>query len=254
MFWNQLLKWLRTKDHDAHKLYGNPMYMRISVSPSRAQVSSRVLTPCMLSQGTSIPFVHGGSAYVISRGLLKATYGQDPWGFERRWNKYVKGSCCGDAELSRAFRMATNTTKGLPNFDESRPKFQGGHTGAVRFDVGQLCEPIFSLHHVHPFEYTQLQEFKRTVDRLVAEDDFIRFVDLWDWMKPTFLTGKVLTKQFPTNASNPTWHVQKGHRAILSDIIAPSANITTQKQCERLCQSMPKCLIYSFDSPKSECE
>lgn len=32
IFWNQLIKWLRKQDHDAHKLYGNPTLLVVSVS------------------------------------------------------------------------------------------------------------------------------------------------------------------------------------------------------------------------------
>lgn len=32
VFWNQLLKWLKTQDHDAHRLYGNPTLLVVSAA------------------------------------------------------------------------------------------------------------------------------------------------------------------------------------------------------------------------------
>ncbi|CAO1638202.1 unnamed protein product [Sympodiomycopsis kandeliae] len=240
LFWNQLMKWLKTQDHDSHRLFGNPT---------------------ILVNG-SLPFAHGGSAYAISRGLLKSTYGTDPWNFEHQWDHWVRYSCCGDAELSRAFRLSTNSTS-IPNFEISRFKFQSESIGKIKFDARDLCEPIFSLHHVTPFEYSQLQKFKETLDIRVGPDDFIRYIDLLDWMMPIFLRHKIHTgladfanrgdEVRKTYVSKIEWLHRIDWRAILNDVMPATPGISDLAQCIRACEEKATCLIYTFDKVSKEC-
>ena len=45
----------------------------------------------------------GGSGYVISKGLLDATFGQSDYGvFRSRWDDFSGTSCCGDMMLALA--------------------------------------------------------------------------------------------------------------------------------------------------------
>ncbi|CAO1630554.1 unnamed protein product [Jaminaea pallidilutea] len=225
LLWNNLIKWLKTKPHDEQKFYGNQMWL----------------------VNGSVPFNHGGSGYVISRALMKATFGSDP-DFEHKFDNHIRYSCCGDAELARAFTLSKPAvTLVKPSWEESGRSFRADSLDKTDINSNDWCQPIFTLHHVSPAEYVQLERFKRDVDPLVSQDDFIRFVDLWDYMSPRFL------RHFSSPEQVGHHHVlRRGWRAIPAEDggdEVPSA--TTAEACASECDRLGKeCLVWTFE-PKS---
>ncbi|CAO1627272.1 unnamed protein product [Parajaminaea phylloscopi] len=215
MMWNQLVKWLRTKPHDEQKFYGNA---------------------ATLING-SIPFNHGGSGYVISRGLMKATYGRAPFRFEHAFDRYLQYSCCGDAELSRAFLLSKPyVTLDRPSWEESGNSFRGDGLDKIGFSAAMMCEPFFTLHHVNSQAFFELQKFKRAVEPLVPSSDFVRFVDLWDYMAPSFVTRTGRS----ASARRRNWRAIPQHTG-QTDPLARDAD-----ECEKSCQ-VQGCVVWTFD-------
>lgn len=149
-------------------------------------------------------------------------------------------------------RLATNSSE-LPNFESSKFKFQADSIQKVKFDARDLCQPIFSLHHVTPFEYSQLQRMKKALDPLVSQDDFVRYIDVWDWMKPTFLSGKVVTTR-NASAVSADWHHEVGWRAIARDDVETVPGALSSEQCHERCVERQGCLLYTFDHHTRQCE
>jgi hypothetical protein len=54
-------------------------------------------------------WINGGAGYVLSRDVLKKTYGLDPWGFEHKWDQVMMDERGGDVAL----RVALNATEGI---------------------------------------------------------------------------------------------------------------------------------------------
>lgn len=100
--------------------------------------------------------------------------------------------------------------------------------------------------------------FKRAVDRLVTKDDYIRYVDLWDWMMPTFLNGKIFTgverDRAPAPRQSEQWHHQVGWRAIARDDVQNIPDTHTEDGCRDACRARPICLLYTFDKTSRSCE
>ncbi|PWN23543.1 hypothetical protein BCV69DRAFT_239784, partial [Microstroma glucosiphilum] len=143
LFWNQVVKWLKLKE-------------RKGKGPE---------------ENGSLPFTHGGSGYIMSRGLVQQTFGRAPWTYEHNetFAHYMRYSCCGDAELSRSFQL---TLPGFePTFSESDKLFTGEPPSRFAFVPSEWCEPILTLHRVTGFEYVRLLEFKRKVEPLIPKDD-----------------------------------------------------------------------------------
>lgn len=134
-------------------------------------------------QNGSLPFAHGGAGYAISRSLLKATYGltpTSPYTFEHQFSHYIRYSCCGDAELFRAFSLTKpSVTLPRPNWEESGRSFRVEWLDKSTVEEGEWCEPVFTVHHVGPWERVGLGRFKWEVEARVGEEDFVRWVDLW---------------------------------------------------------------------------
>lgn len=183
---------------------------------------------------------------------MKATFGSDP-DFEHRFNDHIRYSCCGDAELARAFTLSKPAvTLVKPSWEESGRSFRADSLDKTDINSNDWCQPIFTLHHVSPAEYVQLERFKRDIDPLVSQDDFIRFVDLWDYMSPRFL------RHFSSPEQVGHHHVlRRGWRAIPAEDggdEVPSA--TTAEACASECDRLGKeCLVWTFE-PKSlrKCE
>lgn len=62
IFWTSLLRWLSTFDAGEPHMFG-----RLHTDGQRK-------------------WAHGGAGYVLSRGVIEATYAIDPWNFERGWD------------------------------------------------------------------------------------------------------------------------------------------------------------------------
>lgn len=226
-----------------------------------------------------MPFLHGGSGWAISGSLVNGTFGQNPWGFEASFDHYVHGSCCGDAELWRAFHQTVE-------FDgagaESGSSFRNESWGKISFAKEDWCQPLFTLHHVSMSNSNDLLLFKKTVEPLISEDDFLRFVDLWDWMVPDFLrsttqaslqssssasstvkildnvtspvlstenneiTGASSLTRTPIHRSEGSEHVRKGRwTAVPSDRGRLQSSALDAKACQRACEKDMQCLVWT---------
>lgn len=208
-------------------------------------------------------FAHGGSGYVISRGVIQNTFGSDAQ-FENNatFLSYLDDSCCGDAILAQALQM--RLPGWTPPYDESEPRFIGENPALFNFVPDQWCEAVFTLHGITAFDYVLLDRFRRTVEPLLAEDDYIRRADLWEALMPIFLRDPPLPLgQDPTGGLSIVTLDDETVRAeswqgtpLHEDLIYPNA--TTAEKCHESCVVTPtedgECLMWTFDESKHVCE
>lgn len=93
-----------------------------------------------------LQFAHGGSAYILSYGALKAL--NKPSLHDQAGPRYsqfghnVTALCCGDEALARALKPKGVKLKGY------WPMFNGEIPATIPFGRDHWCEPVISLHHI----------------------------------------------------------------------------------------------------------
>lgn len=105
-----------------------------------------------------MPFAHGGSAYVLSHGAMKAlnnpAVSHDPEGpLYSQYGLNTTALCCGDEALARALRPRGVPLKGY------WPMFNGEIPATLSFGSDLWCEPVISLHHLGGDDMQDLWEW-----------------------------------------------------------------------------------------------
>jgi hypothetical protein len=100
-------------------------------------------------------FAHGGSGYVISKGLMEAFVGKNP-GMAGHFDETFPSECCGDFVLGRTLTQELNVR--IQNF---WPQVNGEKPVTLEFGVKQWCQPIVTMHHIMPRERSAIFEFEQ---------------------------------------------------------------------------------------------
>lgn len=120
--WENILTLLNHLDH-AKKMYiGSPVWL------------------------PKLQFAHGGSAYVLSYGAMKALNTPETGEKEQllysQFGFNTTALCCGDEALAWVLKSKGVSLKGY------WPMFNGEVPTAVSFGGDLWCEPVISLHHL----------------------------------------------------------------------------------------------------------
>lgn len=133
-------KWFVFIDTDTFIEWDNPLGLLEHLdSADRIYIGSPVWLP-------RLQFAHGGSAYVLSYGSLKAL--NKPGSYDSEGPLYSQfgvnttALCCGDEALARALKSKGVALKGY------WPMFNGEVPATVSFGRDTWCEPVISLHHL----------------------------------------------------------------------------------------------------------
>ena len=183
-----------------------------------------------------IILLSGGSGYVLSKGLMDATYGHDR-DFERRMDRYSKNSCCGDEILARALFRDKHIRIRAPE-----PAFDSGFTGETpysqRFTKQNWCDPIYSFHHVTVEDIAELWEFEQEFWPRLYPDDTIRFVDVFEHFSWDFLR----------NGTNKTEIVRDGWENRCEDVVVPAEEGFEYDKyfCSEKCDQREDCWAWQY--------
>lgn len=192
-------------------------------------------------------FAHGGSGYVISRGLIQAAWGPDPH-LEDQYEWMGAENCCGDYMLSEVFRDLRKTPEytvevDSPNVD-TWGRFQGTTPMDLLHDTHYACSPIFTFHHVTPEDVHALYMFERSIYPTLEPDDYIRRIDVFDHFYPQFLRDAAA--QGVTSFIQSGWLSQAEDReANIGDDGSPYYDMSVE-QCEQRCQDWDDCITWSL--------
>ncbi|PTU20054.1 hypothetical protein P175DRAFT_0502200 [Aspergillus ochraceoroseus IBT 24754] len=101
------------------------------------------------------PFAHGGSGFLISGKLLERLVGQNP-GMANRYDDSFSNQCCGDFVLAHTIR--TELDIGVRNY---WPQINGEKPSTIPFGPTHWCQPVITMHHLHPRERATIFEFEQ---------------------------------------------------------------------------------------------
>jgi hypothetical protein len=146
-----LQKWFVFIDTDTFVDWDNLLGLLEHLDPTqKIYIGSPVWLP-------GLEFAHGGSAYILSYGALKALNepaSDDQEGlFYSQYGLNVTELCCGDEALARVLK-----TKGV-NLKGYWPMFNGEIPATVPFGKEYWCEPVISLHHISGEDMKSLWEW-----------------------------------------------------------------------------------------------
>lgn len=152
---SNLLKYLSHLDSSAHHFLGATSYVN------------------------GVPFAHGGSGYVISRGLMQEA-------FVTQRDAMVRQSIEGPAHEAFGDFLIAISLYGLEGVDISSPEknttlsFTGELPQNIRYESRRICKPVFSMHHVVDADLdNKLWLFEQTLLQKKGLSEMITFADLF---------------------------------------------------------------------------
>ncbi|KAL2816234.1 hypothetical protein BDW59DRAFT_11318 [Aspergillus cavernicola] len=101
------------------------------------------------------PFAHGGSGIVISGKLLEQFIGGEP-GLANKYDDTFTSNCCGDSVLANTIYAELDL-----RVKNMWPQINGEKPTSIAFGPMQWCQPVVTMHHLHPRERTAIFEFEQ---------------------------------------------------------------------------------------------
>ncbi|RFU34457.1 hypothetical protein B7463_g1835, partial [Scytalidium lignicola] len=129
-----------------------------------------------------LQFAHGGSAYILSYGALKAL--NNPGSHDQKGPLYsqyglnVTALCCGDEALARVLKSKGVNLKGY------WPMFNGELPATVPFGRELWCEPVISLHHIGGEDMQSLWQWVEDWKVRTMSMHPLLFKDLFQYIAP----------------------------------------------------------------------
>lgn len=138
--YNSLARWFVFLDTDTFVEWENLLVLLNHLNDAEPiYVGSPVWLP-------KLQFAHGGSAYVLSYGAMKALNAPETHDKEQllysQFGFNTTALCCGDEALARVLK-----SKGV-SLGGYWPMFNGKIPVGVSFGRDLWCEPVISLHHL----------------------------------------------------------------------------------------------------------
>ena len=128
-------------------------------------------------------------------------------------------------------------------------RFTSENAGALEFTRDTWLSPLFTLHHLKPFEIHDLRDFEKKRLEALGHEDGIRYCDLFNHFAPAFLTTALKlydSEDLPdVNLQRRGWSITGG-----SQIYYPPTFAAMHKEpydvhlCEKLCDLEPSCLTW----------
>ncbi|KAL2817326.1 hypothetical protein BJX63DRAFT_109712 [Aspergillus granulosus] len=101
------------------------------------------------------PFAHGGSGIVISGKLLEQFIGGEP-GLANKYDDAFQTNCCGDSVLANTIKKELDL-----EVKNMRPQINGEKPSTLPFGPSHWCQPVVTMHHLHPRERTAIFDFEQ---------------------------------------------------------------------------------------------
>jgi hypothetical protein len=101
------------------------------------------------------PFAHGGSGIVISGKLLEQFIGGEP-GLANKYDDAFQTNCCGDSVLANTIKKELDI-----EVKNMRPQINGEKPSTLPFGPSHWCQPVVTMHHLHPRERTAIFDFEQ---------------------------------------------------------------------------------------------
>ncbi|KAE8264152.1 hypothetical protein A4X09_0g7045 [Tilletia walkeri] len=237
MFWSTLLRWL-PPDSSQLSFYGHNEKG---------------------GDGT-FHFANVGAGLVLSRRIMKQTFGKDEL-FQTKWDSIIKKWSCGDCALADVLYHQ-------PLMEQLR--VLGGQelflTEPIRrviFSNKTLYAPVLSLHQNQPFDLQALRVFEEQVLPTLDEDDGVRYCDLLEHFAPASVAMNVqmhlksleegkslITSGLDTDIIKKDWYALETHNKVCGPDCAQSRHVPYDATfCSNLCEEDVLCLAWAL-TPK----
>lgn len=194
-------------------------------------------------------FAHGGSGYVLSRGMMQASWARNPH-LEDEYDDVVRDNCCGDFVLSEVFRDIESKPNSTLQYDSPNidcgGRFQGAPPNDILFDWWNSCQPIFTFHHITAEDSHALYHFERSMYPKLDPTEYIRYIDVFDHFYPQFL--KDAADNGVTSFVQLGWDVHAEDRHIEKE----DGLIITSEVCEQKCHEWDECVNWTFREPDND--
>jgi hypothetical protein len=138
--YNSLTRWFVFLDTDTFVEWENLLVLLNHLDDAKPiYIGSPVWLP-------KLQFAHGGSAYVLSYGAMKALNAPETHDKEQllysQFGFNTTALCCGDEALARVLKSKGVSLRGY------WPMFNGEIPAGISFGRDLWCEPVISLHHL----------------------------------------------------------------------------------------------------------
>ncbi|BCS30121.1 glycosyltransferase family 31 protein [Aspergillus puulaauensis] len=174
-------------------------------------------------------FAHGGSGIVISGQLLEKLIG-DHAGLANKYDDVFTSNCCGDSVLANTIRQELDL--GVQNM---YPQINGEKPSTLGFGPSQWCQPVVTMHHLHPRERTAIFDFEQARQDLTEP---LTFAEL------SYLP-------FPENNTRDYEEDWDNHSNI--PIKFAGALTSSLETCRQACTDTPRCFQWRYNSD-GDCE
>ncbi|KAL3497089.1 hypothetical protein BJX62DRAFT_2914 [Aspergillus germanicus] len=175
------------------------------------------------------PFAHGGSGIVISGKLLEQFIGGEP-GLANKYDDAFQTNCCGDSVLANTIKKELDI-----EVKNMRPQINGEKPSTLPFGPSHWCQPVVTMHHLHPRERTAIFDFEQARP---------------DLTKPlTFAELSNLPFPFPTTREyEEDWDNLSEIRIEFAGEISNSL-----ETCREACKGLEQCFQWRYSSA-GECD
>ncbi|KAH7406250.1 hypothetical protein DE146DRAFT_651154 [Phaeosphaeria sp. MPI-PUGE-AT-0046c] len=167
-----------------------------------------------------VPYAHGGSGFVLSRGALERIMAFGRMFGENKhfpgthfFGQDIKTACCGDEVLAQVLKKSGVPLRGY------WPMFNGLPPNAVGFKKEQWCEAIITMHGLHDDDFTRLGKFREAQkhpDRPLTFEDLYTIAEPHIQEKVDDWSNLSADKEYG-QGSTPAKSFDKCHRACLQD-------------------------------------
>lgn len=147
-------QWFVFVELDTYVNYDNMHRFLTTFNPRKAYYFGSPVWP-------KIPFAHGGSGYVLSRGALEKMM---TLGRRFREDQQLPGThffgqdierfCCGDEVLAHVLKQCGISLRGY------WPMFNGEKPSTLPFNKEQWCEAVLTLHHLGDDDFADLEKWE----------------------------------------------------------------------------------------------
>lgn len=224
LFMNNFLRWLAPMDPTSQSLFGSPVH----IDDARTW------------------FAHGGSGFVLSQGLMKATFGDHANHVEHVMDDFQANACCGDEILARALYSTPNVYIKAPD-PLSHQLFTGETPTSHRYRSRNWCQPIMSFHHMKPEEIAEVAVFEQELFPKLLLNDFIRNLDVFKRFAPPFLS-QAYEKGSP-HATSDAWDNRSEEGESIPSVEGKAYDAAF---CHEACILRPECFQWSFKNRDGE--
>lgn len=204
-----------------------------------------------------VDFAHGGSGVAISRGALESSLGEHP-DWEHTLEDDTSHNCCGDIMVAEMLKKANIiiAPSAVDKYPYAGKRFQGEPLFGLEASNETWCQPVFTFHHIKPFEVEILWEYERVIGP--ERKKFITYYDIYrdfylPYIKPVMPDWNNLVKEKKFSKDDDQKKFKRGKESNSNDEEKEEDETKysdrpwySQENCEKECYKWEECLSWRY--------